>query len=201
METNEVLRDDFVRSGMIPYFKLGHSRYYFVFIDRYYGTIIDGGGHVEKGEDFIDTAIRELTEESLNIFNCTYEDIIDNSMCIFDQNSIIIFYEVDITSKKEALSYCQEFRKYFNHCQRSYCREETKENSYLIYIEEEDLINVCDNKIIDLPREFLVMFKENITVPTKNSDLSFVEEFRNGLTVYPKVYPLISNLIKDFLDP
>lgn len=198
MDTEIVENKDFIRSGVIPYFTLEMKRYYFMFIDRKYGGLIDGGGHIEVGENFISCAVRELSEESLNIFNYSYEDLRTKSLCYYDKNTIVLFPEVEINSLKEALSYCVQFRESYLDCERKgNCKKESIENSYLIYISEGELLSVLHGDDVEMNNELVELFAKNPTVPTKNSKLAL--EFRQGLLYYPSPYHVISNLIENFI--
>lgn len=201
MDTNEVFHDKFIRSGIIPYFTINNIRYYFMFIDKNYGTLIDGGGHIEIGENFICAATRELSEESLGIFSYSSIEVYENSQCTFDKNTILIFHEVKIENLEEALLYCKEFRRYFNNCiDNENCKRESLENSYLIYIKEDDLLDVCNGKNVELPNPLKQIFSKNVSLPTKNKYRMLINEFKNGLERYPNIYQLLIPLILDFIN-
>src|SRR5260221_2651883 len=118
--------ENYKRSGIIPYYILNNIRYYFIFIDKNYGTIIDGGGHIEEGESSLNAAIRELNEESLFLFSYDYNEIKDITLNISDNNTMIYFLEINISSNEEAYEYCLIFRDRFNTCiEKDNCREET----------------------------------------------------------------------------
>jgi len=100
----------FRRAGIIPYFfDEKTDEYYFFFgIDLNHNELTDFGGMVNTGENFVDTAVREMSEESLNIFNCTSDAVIEAGKLIYsvDHSMAIILLPISFESESSAIENC-----------------------------------------------------------------------------------------------
>jgi len=86
------------RAGIIPYCIYNDEIHFALGVDGQYGELTDFGGGLERGENFIKTASRELLEESCGIFNFTKSDYkILNSPAIVNGVICIIFIKIGVT--------------------------------------------------------------------------------------------------------
>lgn len=77
----------YIRAGIIPYVTHNNERYYAFGLSSHNGSIFDFGGHREPEDvDLVETAVRELREESLEVFgdSITYDQIIENDYHVID---------------------------------------------------------------------------------------------------------------------
>ena len=161
---------DFTRSGLVPYFISNNTTYYFFSIDSSSGYLIDMGGTIEYG-DFIKSGIRELQEESADIFQFEYNDVIDYSISIYDEKTIISFQKVELDLDK-AEKVCRSYRKkYLKLLQNSETPSYLIENTHIVYISEKDLLKLCKNEKVEIPYDYELEF-------------------------YPEIYPLIFEHLK-----
>lgn len=191
------------RAGIIPYCHVQNKNYYFLCIDAKYGSLIDPGGNIERSENILSAAIRELHEETLGQFDCL-KNYVHNSLSINDSNTICIFTEFDIdsiTPFKTMNDICKEFREkyrkllYLDNIPSVYL-----ENSYLIWISEDDLLQIChtEQSHIPLPTSLSLIF-DSLSIP-QYADIKIQQNFAEGLKYYPPVYPKIQHLIQYFLE-
>lgn len=82
----------FIRAGIIPQVRQGNTVFYAFSLDNCVGAIGDFGGHIEPVDrDGLDTAIREYSEESLNVFGVfTRDDLMDCPVIIGPETAEII---------------------------------------------------------------------------------------------------------------
>lgn len=82
------------RAGVIPFTIKNGVIYFLVGIDNKTGEMTDFGGGVKNHETFVTCAVRELAEESCEIFtNIITEKVLENSFAIVDKNSTnVIFF-------------------------------------------------------------------------------------------------------------
>ena len=103
----------FCRSSLILYNIVDGGRKFLFCVDSKFGDLTDPGGGLGESENFIVGAVRELKEETLNIFDVTndIEFIKNNSVCIYDNNSIIIFQEIDT---EDLTIFCEKYNDVFS---------------------------------------------------------------------------------------
>jgi ADP-ribose pyrophosphatase YjhB (NUDIX family) len=84
----------FNRAGVIPVFYNGTEFNYCLGVDKKYNDLTDFGGGVNLSEEPLEAALRELKEESLNIFDFfdVIEKIRTSSYAIYDSKGIIVFF-------------------------------------------------------------------------------------------------------------
>lgn len=187
-----------VRSGLIPYTKINNVIYFILFVDAGYGTIIDGGGHVEYRERHHKTAVREMYEESLGLIIENSDEIIRKSIIIHDNHTKYFVYDIGYIDLEEI---CYNFRNRYLDCiSGDSCHPNTTENSYMIYISKNDLIDICNGKLVSMPKNLKKLLKKNITEPYKNKDLNYVNEFLSGLNDYPDIYPKLREIFFKLTD-
>jgi hypothetical protein len=85
-----------MRAGIIPY-TVKHNMFYFLMgVDRRTRELTDFGGGVKINESLIDGALRELHEESCEIFvNTITKDLLIKSPVLINKNSAIFFVCID----------------------------------------------------------------------------------------------------------
>lgn len=94
------LKKAFKRAGAIPYVEKGGKRYYCMGVDRS-GELTDFGGQVELRENYFTTALRELKEETMGIFDYCDPSLMkmirSNAIAIHDEKkTIILFIKVEV---------------------------------------------------------------------------------------------------------
>lgn len=92
-EFNLTLRPQ--RAGVIMYTKINNKLYFGFGVDSIYNELTDFGGHLDrKDKNAITGALREFREESLGLFNYTYEQVKDNIIS-YDDKMAILFIKVN----------------------------------------------------------------------------------------------------------
>lgn len=173
--TREILGTKFSkskRSSIIPFFLKNGTKYYFLAISAEYDQVNDMGGRIDPGEDFLESAIRELNEESVCVFDYkdNYNYIADNSITIYDDNNIITF--VNISYKSDL---CEDFEENYKLALKDLNTDPVYlENRHMIYISEEDLKNLCKNEKVKMPKKLSKIIGEfkyypNIYLDLKNT--------------------------------
>lgn len=200
------------RVGIIPYCTIKEKNYYFLSIDKKYGSIIDPGGHIEKSEYFITGAIRELAEETFFIFDYTNCEkfIKKNSLTVRNIDTACILQHFELSECEspfdQMTKLCKIFREKFE--KYSLIEKTPKfllENSYLIWISESDLKQIISSdsisntsKRIPLPTSIRMIF-ESVSIPP-NANLNLQNDFANGLTYYPYMYDKTKKLLNYYFD-
>ncbi len=78
-----------IRAGILPYLEVEGTRYYAIGIDRDYGTLMDFGGNRESFDrDIVETAQREMTEESYGVLGSFSREDLENSFILVDDDYI-----------------------------------------------------------------------------------------------------------------
>jgi hypothetical protein len=151
-EIPESFHDKLKRSCIIPYFSADGENHYMLAIDKRTGKLTDMGGTVDEGEHFLDSALRELEEESMGVF--TYQDLSTNSVCMYNEKEVKIFQEI-IADFEVALDLCSHFREEFlERCRNKNIDDCLVENTHMLYISETNLRKLCKNENVPLPEEF-----------------------------------------------
>ena len=164
-----------IRSAIIPYYTINNKTYFLLFIDAKHNTLIDGGGHIDYNELNIDAAIREMKEESIGLINLIDKKNELLKQTINDNHNIYFFYDL---KKNNIVELCRNFRQRFILCKD--CDTHLKENSYMIWIEKKDLIDICNNKKVQLPIKLEEIINEEI--------------INNQINYYPTIYPILKEI-------
>lgn len=142
----------FLRAGIAPYTIKDGARYFFLCVDAFHGDMTDPGGGLLPGEGFVGAAARELTEETLGMFHFSSSDDIEHiknqSMCIHNDKSIIIFQPVSIPDLDEV---CSEYRRRYSLAVLNRSDDKHIENAYILWIAESDLCRVIAGETVKLP--------------------------------------------------
>ena len=93
-------RDTPIRAGAIIYTKKDEETYFCLGVDTQSGNLTDFGGGVKKDECVLDGALRELAEESLDIFGVIYKDDINKSTTFHTSNMAIVFIPLDVNMEE-----------------------------------------------------------------------------------------------------
>jgi hypothetical protein len=113
-------------------------------IDSTFNELTDTGGVVEniRNESFVKSAIRELKEETLGIFDYAGHEqfIYDNSFCIHDRSSILIFQRISVVHPTEISLLYKYLHTNLSLTSHNKC---LLENSSLVWISESNVRNLC----------------------------------------------------------
>lgn len=135
------------RSGVILYTYHNNKLYFGFGVDKVYNEFSDFGGKIESGENVIETAIRELNEESLGLFQLTKKDI-DDSLMLYNDNMAIIFVKFDA----DVLTINDDFQRLLTKAKKY----EVKAIVWLSYDELQQEIKKQHSKIYNLVKLFLL---------------------------------------------
>lgn len=175
--TREILGTKFSkskRSSIIPFFERKGVKYYFLAISAEYDQVNDMGGRIDPGEDFLESAIRELNEESVYVFDYrdNYDYIANNSITIYDDNNIITFVNINVDNENYL---CEEFEENYKLALKDADTDPVYlENRHMIHISEEDLKDLCKNEKVKIPKKLSKIICEfkyypNIYLDLKNT--------------------------------
>jgi len=89
-------RDTPIRAGAIIYTKKNGTTYFCLGVDTESGNLTDFGGGVKKDESVIDGSLRELAEESLDIFGVIELENLKKSVTFHTYNMAIVFIPLDV---------------------------------------------------------------------------------------------------------
>jgi len=159
----------FIRSGITPYIIEDNETIYFFCIDTKYDEITDPGGSVKKNENYLESSLRELEEETLGLFD--FRDMKDyiekNSVILYNRSYCMIFQECRVEDK---LDICKKYsERYEIH------KDKEPENSFLIWIKEGDLKKLSVGEKVDMPEELKKIV---------------------GMEKYPNIYSKIKCILK-----
>lgn len=178
------LSENFQRVGILFYFYDDNKKLNFLFgIDYKHWELTDLGGMRSNGEDFMDTALREVYEESM----CTIDmrdkkiDIYNTSMIVHNNEIAILFQPIEID---DLCLLIKSHRKNFVEGLKKNCEKRFLENVFLTWIDGESLLKLIQNN------------KNLIELPTFMSNVIKGENLPRD-KYYPKIYDRISN----FLEP
>jgi len=159
----------FIRSGIIPYIRENNETIYFFCIDTKYNEITDPGGSVKKNENFLDASLRELEEETLGLFDFRdMKDFIENnSIIVYNRSYCMIFQQCQVEDK---LNICKTYLDRYE-----INKDKEPENSFLIWIKEEDLKKMSMGEKVNMPEEL-----KNVC----------------GIEIYPNIYSKIKCILK-----
>lgn len=204
-ETNDIYKlRSLKRISIVPYYIKNNTIYYFLCVDSDYGMLTDPGGTIENGEDPISAATRELYEESMGIFDYRSNQSIDfiknNSTAIYNNKMAIIFQYIEVESPDDL---CYIFRERYEEKLLDKNTPSTSlENSYLLWISQNDLKLLCNDKKVSLPESLkqlllpnLSLSKELIT-PKLAITTKIIEDFLKGPDYYMEIWEPVKNLLK-----
>ena len=92
----DVIRDIAVRAGAVIYTKEGDKTFFCFGIDTQSGNLTDFGGGVKKGETIVEGGLRELHEESLNVFSSITQENMEKSITFHCFNMAIMFIPMEV---------------------------------------------------------------------------------------------------------
>lgn len=98
VDFSSVTLDNHYRAGIVPYCNLKGIRFYCFGVEDGVGALADFGGQVDPADnDLLDTAIREFSEETLNVFGELTRESLQDCQCFITNSTLEIFYEVNPT--------------------------------------------------------------------------------------------------------
>lgn len=186
----------FKRAGIILYYTINDVNYFIFGVDSKYGTLTDFGGGVDPGENCIQAGLRELYEESAGLFNYMNKAdyIRNNSICIYNGASIIIFQKISIT-QEEIIDICLQYKEIYIDQASANCY---LENSFIVWISEPNLYQLCSGSSVVMPNELSELFVLNSSVKIySRKNKSIQRKFSRGLTIYTPLYQPIKNLLSE----
>jgi hypothetical protein len=191
----------FKRSGLIFYYIENNEIYFILAIDSIYGEITDLGGGVEITENFLQTATREAYEESLGFldYRGKEDDIHQKSLCIYDSDTIIIFFQIQIDKELLLSNYK------IKHIELIYNGKHI-ENSSLIYISSNDFSKIINiehtlkynpSYISDNKKIYRSIKYNNTNIPLPIYISNSLSSFYNEIIInYPPMYNKIRKMLK-----
>lgn len=109
-------RKNIQRAGVVFYFFDEKEIFFILGLDRKFQEWTDFGGSVDVGENGAEAAYREMTEETLGIFQARLEGVknmIEKSHAVIEPNMVIIFMPLNI-NKEEFTEYQMKFQEQVN---------------------------------------------------------------------------------------
>jgi len=175
--------------SIIPYTEYHGRRHYFMCIDAIHREITGPGGCREKGETFIDTATRELDEETIGLFSFRSAEekahIYNNSVSLFNQDTLLIFQRVGVTNP---LSICQTYQYRYWQARHVGAPSHYLENLALIWISEDDLRSiVCTGR------------SEPVAMPPELGGLIRSPHTAHNPKAYTNMYPPLYSRLRAIL--
>jgi len=138
-----------IRGGIIPYLDTPNGHLYGFGIDADYGTLIDFGGHREDFDyDILDTARRELSEESFDVFGKPSREELLNLPVLYNRTDMEIFWPIQ--GNAEDLQH--NFRILV-----SQAHPDDVENIDLVWLTPEELSTTSSNDMY--PRLWNILFR------------------------------------------
>ena len=124
-----------VRCGAIIYTKKEGKTYFCLGVDSSYGDLTDFSGGIKKEESLVEGGLRELEEESQNVFGNINQEDIKDCMSFYTKNMMIIFIHKNVDM--------EEIKKEFN---EKIIGKTELEVSNICWLEKEDFINSINGK-------------------------------------------------------
>jgi hypothetical protein len=94
---NFVYNNKHIRGGCILYTKIDNKLWFGFGVDSVYNEYTDFGGKIEKKDkNIVETALRELKEESLNIFDIPYNQV-TNNIILYNNTMAVVFIKLPNT--------------------------------------------------------------------------------------------------------
>lgn len=130
------------RAGIIVY-TYANNDFYFAFgLDRKHNELTDFGGGVKQADMFSDlSALRELREESLNIFDYITRQHLQNSYAMCSTDMMILLVYQDVNPQK----ICEEYNK-----RKVLVNPNDLENSAIVWISSEQFFDIAKSKPLSL---------------------------------------------------
>ena len=145
------------RCGVIPYIVLKGKVYFCMGRDSKSQDITDFGGGLSMKRDKtpIRAAVRELKEESLNIFKRTSKDVM-SCLCVYNNSSLIVFVNVGYSSYNMSV---KKFKLSYKNLNESEC-----EMDNIIWLDVDQLNTyIQENKIYTLTSDLIKNKLEHIS--------------------------------------
>lgn len=159
---------DFKRSGIIFYFMKSDTLFFLMGIDSTHYELTDFGGTVEN-EDFLNAAIREASEESMGLFNINRNALIEQSIAVYNDKSIIMFQPIMVDNVEGLIS--QYYNLYIDGLSHHLDQK---------YLENVSIISISESNL------WLVLNDLNPSI--SQSNVSF-------MSIYPKIYSKIKEIL------
>ena len=135
---NHNLTNNYIRAGIIPYTIQNNIIFFAFSIDNNIACLGDFGGHYEDiDNDLLDTAIREYTEESLNVFGYLNREFLKDCFVIEGPETIEIFVFVS-----------PPFYQYTERFNNMIVGNKQHEVQNIIWLSRRQLLNLIDNQEI-----------------------------------------------------
>ena len=124
-----------VRCGAIIYTQYKGKTYFWLGVDSSYGDLTDFSGGIKKDETPIQGGLRELKEESQNVFGDIDEKDIQDCTTFYTKNMMIIFIERNVDMEKVKFKF-----------QEKIFGKTNVEVSNICWVEKEDFLNSINGK-------------------------------------------------------
>ena len=126
----------YVRAGIIPYQIIGKHIVFAFGLDGNNNSIVDFGGHIEKiDQDLIETAIREYSEESFNVFGSLTRQRLTGCDILQGHDTIEILYPVNCNIYQISKLFKQLASANYNH-----------ETRNIVWLTLNQVKIICDSK-------------------------------------------------------
>ena len=125
--------DNPIRCGVIIYTHFNNKTYFCLGVDSAFGDLTDFGGGVKQNETIIEGGLRELEEESHNVFGKIYPEEVSDCMAFYTNNMMIVFIKRNVK--------INETKKNFKNIVT-----DNSEVSDIYWIEKEDFISSISGK-------------------------------------------------------
>ena len=124
-----------VRCGAIIYTHNKGKTYFCLGVDSSYGDLTDFSGGIKKEESLVEGGLRELEEESQNVFGDIKKEDIQDCMAFYTKNMMIIFIHRNVDM--------EEIKRNF---QNRISGKTQLEVSNICWLEKEDFLNSVNGK-------------------------------------------------------
>jgi len=124
-----------IRCGAIIYTKKEGKTYFCMGVDSSYGDLTDFSGGIKKDETLVEGGLRELKEESQNVFGDIQEEDIQDCTTFYTKNMMIIFIERNVDMDKVKYEFTEKI----------YGKTDL-EVSNLCWVEKSDFLNAVNGK-------------------------------------------------------
>lgn len=136
------------RAGVILYTYYNDVLYFGFGVDTVYHELTDFGGHLDRSDkNAITGALRELKEESLNVFNFDYVDVMED-IIVYDDKMAILFVHTNLSPK--------EVNDKFKLKLKTARKPEVNDIKWLSLIELKDELSLDHGKIYNRVKDHLI---------------------------------------------